>query len=112
MKKLIALLTVLLLTVVLVGCGDKETKYNDYGWAFYYAVEYHETYIERLPKEYAYKIEEVFTVGFDRTLYFEVTLITEFDIYVYHVIFEKVDTIWRFYGEKRIIQYDVELRGI
>lgn len=118
MKKV---LLALLLLITLVGCGKKEVKYTDYGWALHYAVEYHETNIERLPKEYAFKIEEVFTVGLDgdscaklscQTLYFEVTLITEFDIYVYHVIFEKADTIWKFYSEKTIIQYDVEPRGI
>lgn len=116
MKKLFALLMVLLLTVALVGCGKKEPQRSDKGWALHYAIEYHEDRVERLPKEYAYRIEELELVGVDDScvklscsvLYFEVTITDGEDVFTYYVLIEVVDTIWKFYSEERIIQYDVD----
>ena len=59
MKKLLALIMAFILTLALVGCGKQEPRRSDDGWALYYAIEYHEEHVERLPKEYAYKIEEI-----------------------------------------------------
>lgn len=116
MKKLIALLMVLLLTVALVGCGNQEPLKSDEGWALHYAIEYHEEHVERLPEEYGYTVERWRTVGLDddcvklscSVLYFEVTITDGEDFFTYYVLIEVVDTIWKFYSEERIIQYDVD----
>lgn len=116
MKKLLALLMAVILTLALVGCGEKEPLKSDEGWALYYAIEYHEEHVERLPKEYAYKIEEMVIVGVDDScmklscsiLYFEVILVTGFDTYNYYVMLEVIDGILKAYKETRIIQYDVD----
>lgn len=116
MKKLFALLTVLLIVLALVGCGNQEALKSDEGWAVYYAIEYHEEHVERLPEEYGYTVERWRTVGLDddcvklscSVFYFKVTITDGEDIFTYQVLIEVVDTIWKFYGEERIIQYDVD----
>jgi len=116
MKKLLALLMAFILTLALVGCGKQEPLKSDEGWALYYTIEYHEESVKRLPKEYVYKIEEMTLVGVDDScvklscsiLYFEVTLLTDFDTYKYYVMIEVIDTIMKHYKQSRIIQYDVD----
>lgn len=116
LKKLFALLMVLLITLALIGCGNQEPLKSDEGWAVHYAIEYHEEHVERLPEEYGYKVERWRTVGLDDScvklscsiLFFEVTLTTGYEIFTYYVLIEVVDTIWKFYSEERIIQYDVD----
>lgn len=116
MKKLIVLLMVLLLTVALVGCGDKEPQRSDEGWALHYAIEYHEEHVERLPEEYGFKVEKWQTVGLDddcvklscSVLYFEVTITDGEDVFTYYVLIEIIDTIWKYYTDENIIEYDVD----
>lgn len=116
LKKLFALLTVLLIVLALMGCGKQEPRKSHAGWALHYAIEYHEERVERLPKEYGYKIEEWRTVGIEDScvilscsvLFFEVTITDGEDFFTYYVLIEVVDTIWKFYSEERIIQYDVD----
>lgn len=116
MKKLLLLLMSVILTLALVGCGKQEPRRSDEGWALHYAIEYHEEHVERLPKEYAFRIEEYVLNGVDDScvklsctvLFFEVTLVTGFDTYNYYVMIEVVDGIMKFYKQSRIIQYDVD----
>jgi uncharacterized lipoprotein YehR (DUF1307 family) len=116
MKKLFVLLMAFILTLALVGCGKQEPRRSDEGWALHYAIEYHEERVERLPKEYAFRVEEYVLNGVDDScvklsctvLFFEVTLLTGFDTYNYYVMIEVIDTITIAYKEVRIIQYDVD----